>query len=262
MQNTGKRPPALLITVFFAFILAAVTASWAGYKEISAQLASVKAEVASLKSEVVTRKGFIPPLFGARHLIMRKRFVLDQISQTDRDFSLVVGDSIVEGMYLPELSKLPTINAGMGGGGVLDALELISAVPTGSAVKGVLIAIGVNDAARGPTAPDYFGQWSNTLRETISRAKTLAGNKVAVTTVIPVEKGKTLGDQYFDPAKVGDINILIRNLCSETKTQLIDHGASFAEITRSGAEYTTDGVHLNSLGYMLMKENIQSAVAW
>ncbi|MDR2507022.1 MAG: SGNH/GDSL hydrolase family protein [Candidatus Accumulibacter sp.] len=255
MKISEKKLFGLFVLTLFLF-LSVVAAAWSGYKRISVQLAA-------LKSGLASRKDCIPPLFASKHAALRKHFALDQISQADQGFILIIGDSIVEGMNLPSIAGIPVINAGMGGGGILDARELIAKIKSGTSPNGVLIAIGVNDAIRGGGAsPNYSAQWESVMRDTISRAKALAGDKVAVSTVIPVEKGKPLGDQYFDPQKIDEINRIIRKVCAESKITLIDQSASFIGLTGSGVEYTTDGVHLNNTGYRLMKSNIRKSIQW
>lgn len=126
-------------------------------------------------------------------------------------------------------------------------------------INRVVIAIGVNDAKYGPLPADYFEIWEKMLRQTIVQAKAFTTESVGITTIIPVEKGKALGDQYFDQEKINNINKIIRDVSKETKVQLIDHSPSFSNLTKSGIEYTTDGVHLNGIGYQLMKDNIRKA---
>jgi lysophospholipase L1-like esterase len=158
---------------------------------------------------------------------------------------------------MPSLGGMPVITGGIGGGGVMHMQDLVVNIPAGKPVKGLVIAIGVNDTPHGRTAPDYFDNWSAVLKKVIFDAKQLAGNQVAVSTIIPVEKGKPMGDLNFDPNKIKEINRRIRAMARETNTHLIDHDASFANLTSAGIEYTTDGVHLNDAGYRLMKENIR-----
>ena len=225
---------------------------------ISRQLGVIKPQLAAVKSQADSSTNFIPPLFGARYVEIRKHLIL-QIHEADADFMLIVGDSIVEALHMPSLGGLPVISAGIGGGGVTHVEDLIASIPAGKPIRGLVIAIGVNDTPHGKTPPDYFDTWRATLVNTISHAKALAGDQVAVSTIIPVEKGKPLGDQNFDPAKINEINRLIRDIARETNTHLIDHDASFANLTSGGVEYTTDGVHLNDAGNRLMKDNIHKA---
>lgn len=239
----------------------ALTVLWAGYMGISRQLGVIKPHLVAVKSRADTKNQFIPLLFGARYMEIRKHLILHQIQEADNEFMLIIGDSIVEDLHMSSLGGLPVITGGIGGGGVMHLQDLVADIPAGRPVKGIVIAIGVNDTPHGITAPDHFDNWSAVLKKVIFDAKQLAGNQIAVSTVIPVEKGKPMGDLNFDPKKIKEINRRIRAMARETNTQLIDHYASFANLTSAGIEYTTDGVHLNEVGYRLMQDNIRKGTA-
>jgi len=253
------RKPLRLVVLAIAVAAFALSVFFAGYMGISKQLAVIKPQLAAVKSRTDLNKGFIPILFGAPYVEIRKHLILHEISQADTDFLLIVGDSIVEGLHMPSLGGLPVISAGIGGGGVSHVEDLVANIPAGRPIKGLVIAIGVNDTLHGKTPPNYFDNWSAVLKKTIFDAKLLAGNQVALSTIIPVEKGKPMGDQNFDPEKIKEINRRIRDIARETNTHLIDHDPTFANLTSDGIEYTTDGVHLNDAGYRLMKENLRKA---
>ena len=254
----GKKPFPLVVSAI-AIAVFVLSVFWAGYIGISKQLSVIKPQLAAVKSQADSSTNFIPPLFGARYVEIRKHLILHQIHEADADFMLIVGDSIVEVLHMPSLGGLPVISAGIGGGGVTHVEDLIASIPAGKPIKGIVIAIGVNDTPHGKTPTDYYDKWRATLVNTIANAKTIAGNQVAVSTIIPVEEGKPMGDQNFDPAKINAINRLIRDIAKETNTHLIDHDTSFADLASRGIEYTTDGVHLNDAGYGLMKDNIRKA---
>ena len=258
MRILDRKPlPAALLVV--AAATCALSVLLAGYMGITRQLAVIKPHLAAIKSPSGSSTNFIPPLFGASYVDIRKHLILHEIQQADKEFILIVGDSIIEDLDMPSLGGLPVITAGIGGGGVRDVMELVEKVPVGKSIKGIVIAIGVNDTPHGTTPPDYFDNWSAAFKKTICDAKLLAGNQVAVSTIIPVESGKPMGDRYFDPEKIKEINRHVRDIARETNTHLIDHDASFANLMSAGIEYTTDGVHLNNAGYRLMKENLRNA---
>lgn len=251
------RKPLSMVVSAIAVAMFALTMFGAGYKGISRQLGVIKPHLAAVKSRAGTSNQFIPLLFGARYVEIRKHLILHQIQEADTEFMLIIGDSIVESLHMPILGDLPVITGGIGGGGVTHMQDLVANIPAGRPIRGIVIAIGVNDTPHGKTPPDYFDNWSAALKKTISDAKLLAGNQVIVSTIIPVEKGKPMGDQNFDPEKIREINRRIRDIARETNTHLIDHDASFANLTNAGIEYTTDGVHLNDAGYRLMKDNVR-----
>ncbi len=240
-----------------------------GYHRLGRKLAAVKSEVAAIK-EMAARGDFSPPLYGASHAALRKKFLLNQVKQAEDDFVLIIGDSIIEGLYLPRLSRFPVINAGTGQMGVHYAQDFLAHCPSNSRIKGILIAVGVNDAIRRreQESPSFYNEWEQGFREAVSRARELAGDKVAVSTIIPVEKQKILGDsyqilgdKYFDPEKISHLNMLIRRICKDMNVQLIGQDEAFSQLARSGVEYTTDSVHLNDVGYKVFRRNLES-VRW
>jgi lysophospholipase L1-like esterase len=227
----------------------------AGVAEVKTEMASIKAGVAEVKTEAMLTKGFIPPLYGARHIELRKLFILSQAQQLQEEFILVTGDSMTEGLYLSTLGKFPVLNGGMGGGGVHALQELLNDFPSESKLRGIIIAIGVNDAVRGAPDTDYLGNWNKEYLSLVKRAKALTRN-VAISTIIPVESGKTLGVQYFDLDLINRLNAIIRNVSAEQKTVLIDNDNMFRDLHEKNVEYTVDGVHMNRLGFDPWKKSI------
>jgi lysophospholipase L1-like esterase len=126
-----------------------------------------------------------------------------------------------------------------------------------------LIAIGVNDAIRGEVQDEFFSAWEKKYDQAILLAKQMSGNKVAVLTILPVEKGKSLGDQYFSIDKIQALNQIIINLANKHGVMLIDQHAAFRLLYEANKPFTTDGVHLNVSAYRLMKETLRKAtVDW
>jgi lysophospholipase L1-like esterase len=164
-----------------------------------------------------------------------------------------------EGKF-PRIAGYPVLNGGMGGAGVHAARELLDGFPKGRRIKGIVIAIGVNDAARTSLRPDYFDEWEKSYLSIVRQAKALAVKTLAVNTVIPVEKGKPLGDQYFDLEAIERLNDIIRKVAASDHTLiLIDNDATFRFLTSKQQAYTLDGVHLNAIGYASWKSGLAAA---
>jgi len=79
---------------------------------------TIRKDIESVKTELASRSGFIPPLYGARHIEVRQFMVLAQAEQQNSEFALIVGDSVTEGLFLQRVAGFPLINGGLGGGGV------------------------------------------------------------------------------------------------------------------------------------------------
>ena len=242
---------ALVLLLSFAFGVAA----WRGYNILYGQIQLLKSDVDNLKE-------FIPPVFSPGHVDIRKHAGLDQIRQADESFVLVIGDSIVERMNLLTLSGAPVINAGMGGGSAVHVSQFLAEMQPGATVKGILIAVGVNDAIQSPDSSAYLTNFRNYLKQSVTLSKRLSGKNVAISTIIPIEKGKILGDNYFDQNKIDKINDFIVDFCLESNTLIVNQSPSFIDLTSSNISYTTDGVHLNVIGYRVMRDNIHQAISW
>lgn len=201
------------------------------------------------------------PPCGASHAELRALFIHTQAAQARERFALIAGDSITEGLWLEQLGGLRVLNGGMGGGGIASVLQLLGSWPATSArPAAIVIAIGVNDSIKGPRPGPYFENWEKSYRQAISTAKGLAGGKVIVNTIIPVEAGKPLGESYFDRDAIARLNDIVRRVAREAGVGLVDNDASFGKLRAAGRAYTVDGVHLNALGFETWKSNLQSGV--
>jgi lysophospholipase L1-like esterase/archaellum component FlaC len=231
-----------------------------GVDSVKTGVDSVTTEVASVKTGVASVSGFIPPLYGARHIEVRRFSILAQAEQLQNDFVLVTGDSITEGLYLQRLLDLPVLNGGMGGGGVRDVQGLLDNFPTSSRIKAIVIAAGVNDSVRMNPPSGYFENWEKIYRSVVAKAKQLTEGHVAVSTIIPVEADKPLGDQYFDPDTIFHLNSIIRKVSVDQKVVLIDNDPPFMRLLTEKNQYTVDGVHMNRTGFETWKRNLQAAI--
>ena len=148
-----KDPPSIVVLAIAVAMFALTVLAW-GYKGISRQLPVIKPQLVAVKSPSGSGRTFIPFLFGARYVEIRKHLILHQIHEAESDFMLIVGDSIVEDLDMPSIGRLPVISAGIGGGGVSHIEDLVANIPLGKPVQGLVIAIGVNDTPHGEISPD------------------------------------------------------------------------------------------------------------
>jgi len=200
------------------------------------------------------------PPCGTPHVELRVLFIHTQALQARQDYALVTGDSITEGLWLDRLAGLPVVNGGIGGGGVSAVATLFGTWPAGAAKpRSIVIAIGVNDAVKGPRDAAYFANWEATYRQAIAAASRLAPGRVALSTIIPVEAGKALGESYFDREAIARLNDAIRRVARETGCALVDNDPAFLRLREARRPYTLDGVHLNALGFDTWKANLQAA---
>jgi lysophospholipase L1-like esterase len=236
-------------------------AAWEFRLQTKTHLEDLRAEIrnskSALSSELTTQKEQIaamifdrvPPLYGGHHVALRTRFILEQVRQSTGGSTLLLGDSITEGLFLDGPVGMRVINGGIGGAGVRDLTALVQQVAPRS-MHLVVIAIGVNDTMLARS--HGTSEWEQIFRQLISRAKGVARNEVVVSTILPVEGGKPLGSAFFDEEKIHEINQVIRRVAGEQGLTLIDGFAAFAPLVGK-TEFTTDGVHLNALGYTKLR---------
>ena len=180
---------------------------------------------------------------------------LNQVSpmKTERSNILFcVGDSIVEGLSLREVAGFTVSNAGIGGAGVRTFLGRTADILPHAQGTTVLLAIGVNDVNRGHAFSAKA--WETDYRELSAQLAAGAASFI-VQTVLPVEKRRPWGDQFFPAERIAAMNDIIRNVAKERGYRLIDMHARFAGkdgFMPAGA--TTDGVHLTGASYATWRE--------
>lgn len=206
---------------------------------------------------------FVEAAWGdSQHIEIRTFMIQSHLAQIDGKTVLVVGDSIVESWLAKPIGTCQTLNAGLGGGGVLDAITLLHKLkqnPERAKLSGIIVAIGVNDAQRMVLPPNYVTKWKINYAKMIDLALQL-NSRVAVSTVLPVEDGMPLGTKYFDPILIKRLNALIRQVAKEKGVQLIDASKAFRRL-KWERHYTVDGVHLTPNAYKVFANELLSGVS-
>jgi hypothetical protein len=164
---------------------------------------------------------------------------------------IVFGDSIVQGAVLPNaLCGYPVVNAGVVGAAVEyfqhHAAELLGL----SRPRLIVLAVGINNAS-----PIAGKQFQSHYREIVSSLSRVA--PVAVATITPVRSGT--GSEGYDPTMVPKLNDVIKKTTPNAKA-VIDLNEPL-----SGANWTTDGIHLGSAGNELwtraMVDGVENVLA-
>lgn len=111
-------------------------------------------------------------------------------------------------------------------------------------ISGIVVAIGVNDAAKNMPA-SYLEKWKKQYAQMIDLALQINQN-LAISTILPIE-GES---NTFDSALIDKMNNSIRQISKTKGIQLIDMNKQFDGSNLSGKyTYTLDGVHLNASAY-------------
>ncbi len=181
------------------------------------------------------------------HSPIRSAAILSQADQAEQVGAVVLGDSITELSYLPQMCGGSVLNAGVGGAKAHEVIELLRDVLQRVKTDRVVIAIGVNDAGKSyATSLSSFG---DAYRQLVSIAAA-AGAKVTVATIAPVGRDLPEGTGVFDEELIKNFNAEIRKIATE-------YHAEVAEVYNDLAgkdgflphDFTADGVHLTKAGY-------------
>ena len=171
-----------------------------------------------------------------------------QIKKSGTEGIILIGDSITDGLWLPEIKGMQVFNAGIGSNNLDGALKYGVELAKASGAKVAVVCIGVNDASRRHqdfSVSEWAGRYERLLSELAG-----AGIRVYASTILPVESGKGLGDAYFDPERIRQMNDAIREITERRSISLIDSNAAFAAPDGSmPKDMTVDGVHLSLPAY-------------
>jgi hypothetical protein len=193
-------------------------------------LGAIALPAACLAASYLLGRGPFEPELELNH----ERFYSIKAEIKEKPTSVIVlGDSIVQGAILPNaLCGYPVVNAGVVGAAVEyfqhHAAELLGP----SHPRLIVLAVGINNAS-----PKAGKQFQSNYRKTVSSLSRVA--PVAVATITPVRSGK--GSEGYDPTLVPKLNDVIKT--TPNATAVIDLNEPL-----SGANWTTDGIHLGSAG--------------
>jgi lysophospholipase L1-like esterase len=160
---------------------------------------------------------------------------------------LFLGNSITEhGNWVRLLNDTTIVNQGISGDltfGILKRIELV----TRQKPKVIFLMIGVNDLAK--KVPDTIIE--NNIIKIISKInKSLPYTKIYVQSILPINKNVDGFPDDFDYSKnILDINTFLKSN-DNIKYYFVDLYSKFINSKNQlDTRYTTDGIHLNELGY-------------
>ncbi|MDR2124610.1 MAG: SGNH/GDSL hydrolase family protein [Desulfovibrio sp.] len=162
---------------------------------------------------------------------------------------LVVGDSLVEGLH-GNYSGRDIFAAGVRSAGTADWLAYAPLLLRVIKPEKVILALGVNDAPRlrPDRLPDFFRRY-----EEVCRLLSAGGAKLAVSTLLPVRRGKGKRGRAaarIDTAVLRRMNAGIVRIADASGYDVIH---SFAAVADSAGmlpqPLTFDGIHLTKAGY-------------
>lgn len=172
-----------------------------------------------------------------------------------------MGNSITEGWKNTHpnfFTQNPYVNRGIGGQTTPQMLIRFRQDVVDLKPHTVVILAGTNDIA-GNTGP-------STLKMIMDNLKSMAeiadanGIKVILCSVLPA-KQYPWKPEVNAPIQIIGLNKMIKEYCEQTKFTYLDYYTAMVSPDNAmRPEYTTDGVHVTSLGYDLMEKMVQEAI--
>ncbi len=182
-----------------------------------------------------------------------------EVKVKDYDNFLFLGDSITDFYPLDEYyDNLPVVNSGISGNRTTDILnDMIKRVYQYNPTK-IFILIGTNDLDSNDS--DIVDRTYKNIKKIITKIKNNRNRaKIYLESVYPVNKDvDSNAVNNRDNKKIKRLNKKIENYCLSTNNcnyinlynDLVDANGNL------NSKYTTDGLHLNSLGYVVVTREL------
>lgn len=168
-----------------------------------------------------------------------------------------VGNSLTKGCDWPELFGNRSIrNRGIGGDcakGVSERLDEILDPPP----KKMFLELGLSDLARGFSVKEFLHYYSAIVDSSRKVSPAIA---IYIQSIFPVREGVP-APHPFGNKEIRELNDTLKHFASEKYCTFIDLFPHFvSESGEMDSLYTTDGIHLNSRGYLVWKSQIERFV--
>lgn len=196
-----------------------------------------------------------PPYRSLYYRARKKYFSMEPVSPHSVIF---LGDSITdEGEWSELFPDISVINRGIGGDttlGVINRLDQIVAARPST----IFLMIGTNDLCFNRPIPEIIANY----RTILTRFQTdLPDTKVYVQSVLPFNDTLFPSHGLRTNSNIKELDGKIKNLAQEYHDDYINLVPAFMDSTgRLTAQYTSDGLHLNDIGYFVWKGQIQKRV--
>lgn len=177
------------------------------------------------------------------HVQSRTKAVVSQAGQFSPKVVLL-GDSIVELAYVPELCNRSVLNAGLAGANVAQVKELASKILPDLKPEIIAVAVGVNDSTKSHRTPqeDFESDYRKLL--VLARA---TGARVVPVTIEPV----SCDNDVFDVDEIKRKNATIRRFA----LPVLDMWSAMRDKDQDclPAAFSDDKTHPNATGYVTWK---------
>lgn len=205
------------------------------------------------KSEVVSREINIdlnPARFSDHYIDRATTF---KNFKNNNGEIIFLGDSLIEICEWSELFNNPLIrNRGISGDttdGVLNRLEEV----TWAKPSKIFMMVGINDIGKCRPIQSIIGDYEKILNKIKEDSP---NTKIYVHSVLPINKEKF--KTHTKVEEILDLNSNLNKLCDKLQVKYINLYPLFAASdNKLNPQYTTAGIHLNGVGYLVWKEAIK-----
>ena len=184
-------------------------------------------------------------------------FCQDKTEEKDKIISdnfVFLGDSITEGYHLEEFYEdMHVVNSGKSGYQTTDILKNLDEMVYQYNPSKVLLLIGINDLYEGRSVNDIIDNMEEIIVK-IKEKRPYA--ELYVLSIYPVnqsddEKINHKQVKNRDNKDIDAINDAVKDICTSQKITYIDVASKLKdENGELKLKYTSDGLHLNNLGYL------------
>ena len=179
-----------------------------------------------------------------------------EISYDANDNFLFLGDSITEYYHLEEYyDEIPVVNSGVSGNVTTDILDNMKERVYQYNPTKVFLLIGTNDLERYSDEDDVIDNTFNNIEKIVTEIRENRSNAVIyVESLYPINSvmdDSVAGNRTND--KIEELNKKIEDYCDgDVCTYINMYDSLLDDDGNLKEDYTADGLHLNSLGYVVV----------
>ncbi|SHI77797.1 GDSL-type esterase/lipase family protein [Propionispora hippei] len=169
-----------------------------------------------------------------------------------------LGDSMTdEGNWSRLFPQYPVLNRGIGGDSTLGVLHRLQQVTDLKPAK-VFLMIGTNDLCYNRSIPDIMENYQRIIDQVKQKSPE---TKIYVESVLPFNDELFPARNKRTNSNIKQLNRQIEQLAKNTGCRYLNLVPAFSDSNgRLPAVYTTDGLHLNELGYQVWRDQISGQV--
>ncbi|MBA3923861.1 MAG: G-D-S-L family lipolytic protein [Nostocaceae cyanobacterium] len=184
---------------------------------------------------------------------IHKKSQFEKLPITNSDI-IFLGDSLTDEGEWSELFGVPIKNRGISGDTTDRILNRLDQIIESKPHK-IFLTIGINDLLYNSSSEEVILKYQSILK----KLQLTPSTKVFITSILPVNN--TFARYLQNNHKIADINFKLKKLAADFNYEFIDVFTHLIDTNHQlGAQYTSDGLHLNGQGYLIWKKVVAKYV--